>query len=134
MLDKEVPNWVAERAKCRVDLIFESLCQIVVRDVKEANKLPVGLRHGRTFTLDMADEGTAPIAQVSRTVNGERETIATFELEGEVVKVVVMDGGVNRAHLEWDEASRKCLLTVGGETFALWRFSQRMLNIGFFGT
>ena len=33
------PNWVAERAKCRLALIFEALSQLVERDVAEFNKV-----------------------------------------------------------------------------------------------
>ena len=32
------PNWVAERAECKIDLLYDALCQVVQRDVAEANK------------------------------------------------------------------------------------------------
>ena len=43
------PNWVAERAKCSVDLVYLALRDVGCRDVKEINGLAEEKRHGFTF-------------------------------------------------------------------------------------
>ena len=51
------PNWVAERAECKIDLLYDALCQVVERDVAEANKLSPDLRGGFTYSVERNDEG-----------------------------------------------------------------------------
>ena len=130
------PNWVAERAKCRVDLIFEALSQVVRRDVEEANKLSARLRHDRTFTAEANTDGIYPLLRVYRTVCGESETIASFEQREQVILVQRGREACCSVHPEWHENRKSCVLvmmaTFKQEFPDVWLLSQWTLEKGFF--
>ena len=126
------PNWVAERAKCRIDLLFDALCQIVERDVTEFNQLPSSLRRGCTFTAACGDEGTTPVLRVYHVIDNESQAVASFTPLRQGINIWVIDKGWQLAFPEWVEQTQSCLLSFDGERSKIWELSQRVLGPLFF--
>ena len=126
------PNWVAERAECKIDLLYDALCQVVERDVAEANKLPPDLRGGFTYSVERNDEGTMPLLRVYRSQEGaSAEPVATFSQSQASIHVTAMTGNC-LARPEWVEQSRSCFLSISGTRHQVWELSQRVLGPLFF--
>lgn len=129
---------MAERAKCRVDLIFEALAQVVQRDVEEANKLPASLRRDRVFAAEMNTDGTHPLLRVYRTVKDATEAIASFEQREQAILVQRGRESCQAVYPEWPEDGKTCVLvmraTFRQEFLDVWRLSQWALSEEFFGT
>ena len=126
------PNWVTERAKCRIDLLFEALCQVIERDVAEANKMPTDLRGGFTFSADRTDEGTMPFLRVYRSQEGgSAQVVASFVQLEASIHVTAMTGNF-LARPEWVEQSRSCFLSIQDNRYKVWELSQRVLGPVFF--
>ena len=126
------PNWVAERAKCRVDLLFDALCQVVERDVAEYNKLPAGLRRGCSFSAESINEGTMPVLRVYHTTDGKTDAAASFTQLEQGINVWVVEKGWKLASPEWVEQTKSCLLSIDGALCKVWELSQRVLGPLFF--
>ena len=130
------PNWVAERAKCRVDLLFEALCQVVERDVAEVNKLPSNLRGGFTFSVERNDDGMNSLLRVYRSTEGDSastaQAVATFTQLGTGIHVLIAGKEAFMALPEWVDQPRSCLLAIDGTRYQVWELSQRILGPVFF--
>ena len=130
------PNWVAERAKCRVDLLFEALCQVVERDVAEVNKLPSNLRGGFTFSVERNDDGMNSLLRVYRSTEGDSastaQAVATFTQLGTGIHVLIAGKEAFMALPEWVDQPRSCLLSIDGTRYQVWELSQRILGPVFF--
>ena len=126
------PNWVAERAKCRVDILFEALCQVVERDVAEYNKLPARLPDGCTYSTESTVEGTMPILRVYHITDGKTDAVASFVQLEQGINVWVVEKGWLLAFPEWVEQTRSCLLSFGGNRYKVWELSQKVLGPLFF--
>ena len=129
------PNWVAERAECKIDLLYDALCQVVERDVAEVNKLPTDLRGGLTFSADRNDEGTMPLLRVYRSHEGASDSsaqaVATFaQLQASIH--VTAETGTFLARPEWVDQTRSCLLSIEGAQYKVWELSQKILGPLFF--
>lgn len=130
------PNWVAERAKCNLDLVFEALCQVIERDVNEMNGLPRQQRQDRTFSFALNVDGTKPIALVSRN-SEEQKAWARFEKSIVAIQIQVFMPGMMMpqflAYPEWIQRTRSCVLTVEERQYQVWELSQKALGPLFFG-
>ena len=127
------PNWVAERAECKIDLLYDALCQVVERDVAEANKLPPDLRGGFTYSVERNDEGTMPLLRVYRSQEGaSAEPVATFSQSQASIHVTAAGTGGFLARPEWVDQTRPCFLSIGGTPYKVWELSQRVLGPLFF--
>ena len=134
---QEPPNWVAERAKCNLELIFEALCQVLERDVNEVNALPERQRRGRQFQLNVNSDGMKPIAQVTQvhpTDNPDtQKAYASFERADTVI--VIQSSSLQRvfhARVRWNEQARSCKLYVEKDEYEVWGLSQWVLDPIFF--
>ena len=138
MLDhQQPPNWVAARAACKVDLLFEALCQVVNRDVAEVNKLSSDMRGGYMFAVGYNGDGTRPLLRVYRvaeTSPNDRRSIATFEQKRWDIRIQSRkDKGVVVA-TPWADEVGTCLLSVDGTRYRVWELSREVLAPLFFGT
>ena len=135
MLDHP-PNWVAERAECKIDLLYDALCQIVERDVAEANKIPPDLRSGFTYSVERNDEGTMPLLRVYRSREGKpagpAQPVATFSQSQASIRVMAAGTGGFLARPEWVDQTRSCFLSIDGTPYKVWELSQRVLGPLFF--
>ena len=131
------PNWVAERAKCNLDLKFEALCQVVRRDVDEMNKLPCKIRRGYKFVIDENGEGTEPLFQVFRYPEEENGPVrATFERSINSIRInSIQESGYTDLLVRptWNKQALTCKLNIGGKSFETWEVSQKALGFIFFG-
>ena len=129
------PNWVAERAECKIDLLYDALCQVVERDVAEANKLPPDLRGGFTYSVERNDEGTMPLLRVYRSREGNpagpAQPVANFSQSQASIRVTAETGNF-LARLEWVDQTRSCFLSIDGTRYKVWELSQRVLGPIFF--
>ena len=127
---EQPPNWVAERAKCRVDLIFEALRQVIERDVAEFNKLSANDRTDRTAILIKNGDGIFPMVGVQvRSAEGSKQDI-TFVQEANILKVHAANQVLNIG-AAWDPKRQACLLTdrKGDKTYeSPWELSQAVLG------
>ena len=130
------PNWVAERAECKIDLLYDALCQVVERDVAEANKLPPDLRGGFTYSVERTDEGTMPLLRVYRSREGKpagpAQPVATFSQSQASIHVTAAGTGGFPARPEWVDQTSSCFLSIGGTPYKVWELSQRVLGPLFF--
>ena len=129
------PNWVAERAECKIYLLYDALCQVVDRDVAEANKLPPDLRGGFTYSVERNDEGTMPLLRVHRSREGKpagpAQSVATFAQSQASIHVTAKTGNF-LACPEWVDQTRSCFLSIDGTRYKAWELSQRVLGPLFF--
>ena len=129
------PNWVAERAECKIDLLYDALCQVVERDVAEANKLSPDLRDGFTYSVERNDEGTMPLLRVYRSREGKpagpAQPVATFSQSQASIHVTAKTGNF-LARPEWVDQTRSCFLSIDGTPYKVWELSQRVLGPLFF--
>ena len=135
------PNWVVERAKCRIELTFEALVQIVERDVSEMNDLPMSRRRGYRFEVEINGEGLRPLLRVRRcldsdTDRGDERTV-TFECFDDWIGIKASGKNPRRASLKWHNASASCRLFVDlkelkDRPFEVWELSQEYLGPIFF--
>lgn len=135
------PNWVAERAKCRIDLTFDALSQIVERDVTEMNTLSARRIRNYHFTIETNDDGLYPLLRVRRypegNPDGDDVQIVTFERRDEEICIKADGKNLRRAHLKWHNASASCRLFVNLDALAdrpmeVWELSQEYLGPLFF--
>ena len=132
------PNWVADRAKCNLDLIFESLAEVVKRDVDEMNKLSSKRRRNYQFSYEQNGEGVNPRLRVIRYPEGKPDADGCLYVTFEKSKVAIRiqqapDGATVLAYPEWIEATSSCRLQIDGENLKVWNISQRFLGPLFFG-
>ena len=130
MLDHEQPpNWVAERAKCRLDVIFEALIQVVERDVAEFNKLPCEQRLGRTSSVVCNGDGTSPILRVYRRDEDGSETSVAFTQNPTRILVQAPHYDPLILYPAWDTNRRTCLLMNRDNDirYKVWELSQAAL-------
>ena len=135
MLDHEQPpNWVAERAKCRIDVIFEALSQVVERDVTEFNKLLSEQRLGRTSSVLLNGDGISPLLRVYIRSEGGPESSLTFTQFPNRIIVQTPDDALT-LHPIWQDHQRSCLLTNidTGTKYKVWELSQAVLGPFLFG-
>ena len=116
------PNWVAERAKCNLDLTFEALFQVVKRDVDEINKI-----HPGDFELEQNSEGTKPMIQVKKSDNRK----VTFT-KSEVAIRINTPEKIILAHPKWNSETTSCKLIVDNQPLKIWQISQLALGDLFF--
>lgn len=129
-------NWVATRAECPVELLFDGLTQIVERDVAEVNKLPSGLRGGCIFSVKKNGECPAPLLGVYRRPEGDGgggALIARFQRGRSAIRITAsgMDSVV--AIPRWTSDDARCLLVVDGIEYQVWELSRSILEPLFFG-
>ena len=129
------PNWVAERAECKIDLIYDALCQVVERDVAEANKLLPDLRGGFTYSVERNDEGTMPLLRVYRSHEGKpagpAQPVATFSQSQASIHVTA-ETGTFLARPEWVDQTHSCFLSIADTRYKVWELSQKILGPLFF--
>ena len=127
---EQPPNWVAERAKCRIDVIFEALSQVVERDVAEFNKLPRDQRRGLTIEVVTNGEGTSPILQVYRRDEHGSQASVIFIQRPTAIEVQMTQGRQLLLHTNWNNDRRTCLLTTHDNdmTYKVWELSQATLG------
>ena len=135
--NQEPPNWVAERAKCNLELIFEALCQVLDRDVGAMNAVPERQRLGRQFQLEVNADGTRPIAQVTQVHSTDslvtQKVYARFE-SGETA-ISIQASSLSQsvlARVRWDEQARACKLYIGKDRYEVWELSEWVLGPMFF--
>ena len=129
------PNWVKGRADCSLDLTFDALAQIVERDVKEANELPLNRHVGRSFRFETCDEGTRTMLRVEQTspITGDIRPQVGFEKYSSYI--MVNGGGVQfSVRPRWDEGAQRCRLFIRDDdrAYEVWEISQRALIKLFF--
>jgi hypothetical protein len=136
MIDQEQPpNWVAERAACRIDLMFDALWQIVERDVADFNKLLPNLRCRRTASVARNGDGTCPMIRVYRAEEGGAESTLTYTLHDTTITIKHHGKKDNRIGVAWDPDTHFCLLAdkETEELFKVWQLSERSLEPFLFG-
>ena len=136
------PNWVAERARCNLDLTWESLIQVVQRDVVEANKIPTSVRGDYIFDIERNDEGTSPTLRVGRREADGHEYNGSVTFTKFPSSIIVsspyfgLTHGTDVARItatpEWSEQTLSCRLHVNGEQHKVWELSQIVLGPLFF--
>jgi hypothetical protein len=124
---KEIPehlDWIAARAKCSIEQVFESLRGQVKKDVEARNLLPDHSRFnvhfsGDTFTVMRGDGG------------GLKSVV--FALPGKYIEIQNGDRQVLfTASLTLNDAG-ECKLKVDERELELWQVRRRALEELFFG-
>ena len=137
MLDHQPPpNWVAARADCKVDLLFEAICQVVNRDVEEVNRLSSDMRGGYIFSADDNGDGTRPLLRVyraSETAPDDRRGIATFEQTRWDIRIRSSQAKGGLVATPWADEAGTCWLSVDGTRYRVWELSREVLSPLFFG-
>ena len=118
------PNWVARRLACTNDLVFDSLKEIVERDVCEINKQSP---EGRKFHIERGSGGLSERLRIHRD-DGCFVTIAKC---GGRISIVPHKQPEFEAHIEWDNDTLSCKVYVGEHYLEVWQLSKRALS-GFF--
>ena len=130
------PNWVAARADCKVDLLFEALCQIVKRDVSEVNKLSSDMRGGYIFDASLNGDGTKPLLRVyraSETAPDDPRSVVTFEQTRWDIRIQSRRAKEGIVATPWVDEAGTCLLSVDGTRYRVWELSREVLSPLFFG-
>ena len=135
--NQEPPNWVVERAKCNLELIFDALCQVLERDVDAMNAVPERQRLGRQFQLEVNADGTRPIALVTQVHSTDslvkQKAYARFESRKTAISIQASSlSQLALALVRWDERARACKLYVGDDRYEVWELSQWVLGPIFF--
>lgn len=133
MVHQQPPNWVAERAKCRIDIIFDALSQVVKRDVAEFNNLVPSLRHQRTAVVRNGD-GTHPMIRVCRAEADGSESTLTFTQEKTHIAVLAPDYN-QMLRPDWVGNPPSCLLLDRrtDAQYKVWEVSRDALGFFLFG-
>ena len=130
------PNWVAERAKCNLDLTFAALYDVVKRDVDEMNKLSDKQRRGYSFSLEQNGEGTNPRIRVRRFPENDPDSNESIDVTFEKsIRAIRIDRPPNTTALAfpcWHEKTTSCHLKINGRNYKLWELSQWVLEPLFF--
>ena len=132
----DVPNWVAERARCNLVSKFDDLFDRVVQDVREINKLSALRRDGHVFETDRNDDSPVPSFLVYWYLEGDpadrsadqvrftrNTTSMSFQLPASEKTQIVP---------KWNDADTVCELFIDSEKLPIWRISQRALGEFFF--
>ena len=129
------PNWVAERAKCNLDLTFEALFQIVQRDVEEANKLSAKRRRGFAFRLEQNGEGIHPLFSVRRFPEDDQDSndakSVCFEKSINAIRISAQEDDM-LAYPRWNKVSHSCKIFLKDQPHELWEISHIVLGPLFF--
>ena len=128
------PNWVAERAKCNLDLVFMAIRDIVERDVKEINNVEREKRHDFTFELQ---NGPKPGPQRfgvirKRTNQGGTSNYVHFTQFATGIEIEDFNEEKFQVVAEWDEQKASCRLKVNDVILEPWQVSQKVLASFFF--
>ena len=139
------PNWVKSRADCNLSLCFDSLREIVSRDVEEMNKLSKEQRRefhyvisGGTgvadvFQVDQKDDDALHRSWDTRVHFARRRDLGAESIEisrvgqssGKETKVVV--------RAQWDSEQSRCRLLIDDAEIEVWQISKKALEPMFFG-
>ena len=135
--NQEPPNWVAERAKCNLELVFDALCQVLARDVEAMNEVSERQRLGRQFQLEVNADGTRPLASVTQVQSTDRlvtqKAYARFESRETAISIQASSlPQLAFACVRWDERARACKLYIGENRYEVWELSQWVLGPMFF--
>jgi hypothetical protein len=133
----ESVNWVANRAGCSIQRVFQILGEMVDTDVKEAEALN---RRGVKFSLSK-EVDTKLIVTRDRDLGGVSETDGvTFEVRAGKIRVTAGSKNMNERKPLFSFAPAfsqdgECLVQVEGESepVKLWQVCRKALEDLFFG-
>ena len=141
-MERAYPNWVAERAKCNLDVTFTTLTQIVKRDVAEMMNIPSSQREGREFRVDEKENGH-PIVEVlqSHELKDREEALCSFMQHHDAI--IVSSSKLKAAFKvipRWGMQTNQCrfVIQLPGEEDCeigqdeLWKISRKVLGPLFF--
>ena len=130
------PNWVADRAKCNLDLAFAALADVIKRDVEEANCLPQSHLRQYTFEVEINQEGTRERIQVRRFPPPRSSGFKTHAVTFEKSEHAIMVSGFPEVKLHvrprWNPETASCELIVDDQPRKPWQISQDALESLFF--
>ena len=133
---EEPPKWVEGQAKCRGDLKFEALRQLIERDVRAFNELPESCRDDdRAFELIENIEGTYPVIHVEQRNAGSGRAVI-FKLA--VHNQIRIEGSSQHlVQVRWCAKTQKCVLRLTGDptkrNYEPWEISELALSPLLFG-
>ena len=122
------PNWVAARANCNIDDVFERLLEYVSYDVHQFNQLPERASRGRKFTCERRDAHTILIAPLVKDGLDRMDTVCLSK-SGDNILVFRQSLLQFVVELVWDyEALKGKLRVEDNEDQPLWMVSQQALG------
>ena len=132
-------NWIAEIAECDLDLSFNSLYQVLKRDVDIANGLTKKQRRGYEFKLERNGEGISPVIRIIRSVEGkdkwDYENKVEFDLHEKAIRLDCqhLNNGFTMIYPRWDDESSSCKLYINDRHMKVWEISKLALQPMIFG-
>ncbi|MCE2486404.1 MAG: hypothetical protein J4F42_12880 [Desulfurellaceae bacterium] len=134
---QEHPNWITERAKCDMRLLFTDLCRLIREDVQRIDKESQNRGWGKNYRIPV-DENTSVITVDCSHASGTEE--CRFELRGNVIHVLSHPGREYAIRTQWDVENIRCQIAVTPPTgdaviFShdqLWKVAHYILEPYFF--
>ena len=142
------PHWVAARAACQVDTVFEEILKAVQEDVAAMNKLPADQRRNLHYTYERPNNRQANV--YAEDASGSIPThysfrvpmavILTKEANGQCIQIqqkITQHGENVDVIPRWNAEKQSCELIWGDETnrpLEVQQVSQKALEPLFFGT
>ena len=133
------PDWVAKRAQCEIDPIFEDLCMTIRRDVSRMNGLSIEKR--REFIFDIKSEGNEKLLvlrfpEFAKEKNKNNTDTVTFTKTdvGIDIKYLSENGWYTLTAVPlWNDETLTCVLRFNESLYQIWEISQKALVYFFFG-
>ena len=139
-LDNDSPHdWISEIAGCDLDLTFNSLYQVLKRDVEIANNLPAQKRRNYRFKLERNGEGISHVLRVMRGVEGkdlwDHKNKVEFDLHDNALRLDCphLNNGFTMIYPRWDSETSSCKLYINDKHMKVWEISKLALQPLIFG-
>jgi len=120
-------NWVPERAKCSIGLLFEQLKAQVEKDIDARQALSKGPPYYYGFKFKTENDTIIALIEGNRL----HESV-TFRLSSNAIEVMGRDGKLLFSGTATLNNDGDCRLRVDGDELELWQFRKKALEDLFF--
>jgi hypothetical protein len=120
---QEHPNWVDERAKCNMGLLFDDLRDLIKKDVQRAKRKSQEQKWGKNYRIQ--NDGDAQITVTCSHQSGTED--CQFRLRGNRVHIISHPDQEYTIRTQWNAENIQCQIVVTLPTEDTVMFSHNQL-------
>ncbi len=128
--ERRQQNWVALRASCTRQGVFDQLVDVIKCDVKRFNDLDPEMRPSGTFGHSRKDRGTfgVGLSADDQVRYGEGNDYVWLKLTATAIEVYRKNKLLFEVEQCWNGQTLACNLLVQGQRHSIWQISQRAIG------